>query len=38
MMEASAQETGQVTGTKDYNAIWLTERCLSNALRSRLGS
>jgi hypothetical protein len=34
-MEASAQETGQVTGTKDkdYNLIWFTERCLSNALR-----
>jgi hypothetical protein len=35
-MEAtSAQETGQVTGTKDkdYNVIWFTEQCLSNALR-----
>jgi hypothetical protein len=34
-MEASAQETGQVTGTKDkdYNIIWFTEQCLSNALR-----
>jgi hypothetical protein len=34
-MEASAQETGQVTGTKDkdYNLIWFTEQCLSNALR-----
>jgi hypothetical protein len=33
-MEASA-ETGQVTGTKDkdYNLIWFTEQCLSNALR-----
>jgi len=33
-MEASA-ETGQVTGTKDkdYNVIWFTEQCLSNALR-----
>jgi hypothetical protein len=33
-MEASA-ETGQVTGTKDknYNIIWFTEQCLSNALR-----
>jgi hypothetical protein len=33
-MEAS-QETGQVTGTKDkdYNLIWFTEQCLSNALR-----
>ena len=30
-----AQETGQVTGTKDknYNIIWFTEQCLSNALR-----
>ena len=34
-MEASAQETGQVTGTKDkdYNLIWFTEQCLSNTLR-----
>jgi hypothetical protein len=34
-MSASAQETGQVTGTKDkdYNLIWFTEQCLSNALR-----
>jgi LPS O-antigen subunit length determinant protein (WzzB/FepE family) len=34
-MEASAQETGHVTGTKDkdYNLIWFTEQCLSNALR-----
>jgi hypothetical protein len=33
-MEASS-ETGQVTGTKDkdYNLIWFTEQCLSNALR-----
>jgi hypothetical protein len=32
---ASAQETGQVTGTKDkdYNVIWFTEQCLSNVLR-----
>ncbi|MDQ7910224.1 hypothetical protein RB614_37600 [Phytohabitans sp. ZYX-F-186] len=29
------QETGQITGTKDkdYNIIWFTEACLSNALR-----
>jgi hypothetical protein len=29
------QESGQVTGTKDknYNLIWFTEQCLSNALR-----
>ncbi len=28
-------ETGQTTGTKDkeYNLIWFTEACLSNALR-----
>ena len=34
-MEATAQETGQVTGTKDkdYNIIWFTEQCLQNALR-----
>jgi hypothetical protein len=32
---SSASETGQVTGTKDkdYNLIWFTEQCLSNALR-----
>jgi hypothetical protein len=32
---ASGTETGQVTGTKDkdYNIIWFTEACLSNALR-----
>ena len=30
-----AAESGQVTGTKDkdYNIIWFTEQCLSNALR-----
>ena len=30
-----AQETGQVTGTKDkdYNIIWFAEQCLSNVLR-----
>ena len=34
-MEATQQETGQITGTKDkdYNVIWFTEQCLSNALR-----
>ena len=28
-------ETGNVTGTqdKDYNLVWFTEQCLSNALR-----
>ena len=32
---SSTQETGQGTGTKDkdYNVIWFTEQCLSNALR-----
>lgn len=31
----TTSETGQVTGTKDkdYNLIWFTEQCLSNALR-----
>jgi hypothetical protein len=31
----SSSETGQLTGTKDkdYNIIWFTEACLSNALR-----
>ncbi len=31
----SVDETGQVTGTKDkdYNIVWFTEQCLSNALR-----
>jgi hypothetical protein len=30
-----AAEAGRVTGTKDkdYNIIWFTEQCLSNALR-----
>ncbi|MDQ3720206.1 MAG: hypothetical protein M3350_05405 [Actinomycetota bacterium] len=30
-----AEETGEVTGTKDkdYNIIWYTEQCLNNALR-----
>jgi hypothetical protein len=34
-MEGSTQETGKVTGTKDkdYNLIWFTEQCMSNALR-----
>jgi hypothetical protein len=34
-MSASTQETGGATGTKDkdYNLIWFTEQCLSNALR-----
>jgi hypothetical protein len=29
------EETGKITGTldKDYNLIWFTEACLSNALR-----
>ena len=31
----SPEETGQTTGTKDkdYDIIWFTEACLSNALR-----
>jgi hypothetical protein len=31
----STSETGNLTGTKDkdYNLIWFTEACLSNALR-----
>jgi hypothetical protein len=31
----AADETGQVTGTKDkdYNIIWFVEQCLSNTLR-----
>ena len=31
----SSSESGQTTGTadKDYNIIWFTEQCLSNALR-----
>jgi len=31
----STTESGQVTGTKDkdYNILWFTEACLSNALR-----
>jgi hypothetical protein len=31
----SSSDAGQVTGTqdKDYNIIWFTEACLSNALR-----
>jgi hypothetical protein len=31
----SNNEGGEVTGTadKDYNLIWFTEQCLSNALR-----
>jgi hypothetical protein len=35
MATTAEQETGQVTGTKDkdYNVIWFTEQCLSNALR-----
>jgi hypothetical protein len=35
---ASMTEAGQVTGTKDkdYDIIWFTEACLSNALRLEL--
>jgi hypothetical protein len=30
-----AEETGEITGTKDkdYNVIWFVEQCLSNVLR-----
>lgn len=33
-MSANTEE-GQITGTKDknYNLVWFTEQCLSNALR-----
>ncbi|MBV8954950.1 MAG: hypothetical protein JO153_03445 [Solirubrobacterales bacterium] len=32
---STSAETGGTTGTKDkdYNLIWFTEQCLSNALR-----
>lgn len=35
---AIAQETGQITGTmdKDYNLVWFTEQCMSNALRMEI--
>jgi len=35
MTGQTAADGGQVTGTadKDYNIIWFTEACLSNALR-----
>jgi hypothetical protein len=34
-LEVNTPETGDITGTKDkdYNIIWFTEQCLSNALR-----
>lgn len=34
------QETGQITGTldKDYNLVWYTEQCMSNALRMEVYS
>lgn len=34
-MSMTNTETGEITGTKDkdYNIIWFTEVCLSNALR-----
>jgi hypothetical protein len=34
-MTTTGSETGNVTGTKDkdYNLLWFTETCLSNALR-----
>ncbi len=35
IVSTSSSEGGQSTGTKDkdYNVIWYTEQCLSNALR-----
>jgi hypothetical protein len=35
MTMAGGAESGDVTGTKDkdYNLLWFTEDCLSNALR-----
>ncbi|GAA0265801.1 hypothetical protein GCM10009527_072500 [Actinomadura nitritigenes] len=35
MTTAYAQETGEITGTKDkdYNLVWFVEQCLNNALR-----
>jgi hypothetical protein len=35
MATMTDMETGNITGTKDkdYNIIWFTEACLSNALR-----
>jgi hypothetical protein len=34
-MTTTSSETGSVTGTndQDYNLLWFTETCLSNALR-----
>jgi hypothetical protein len=34
-MTVTSPETGNITGTKDkdYNIIWFTQQCLSNALR-----
>jgi hypothetical protein len=34
-MSSMTTESGNITGTtdKDYNLIWFTEACLSNALR-----
>jgi hypothetical protein len=34
-MSLTDTETGQITGTrdKDYDILWFTEQCLSNALR-----
>ncbi len=35
MTVTQSGETGHITGTKDkdYNIIWFTDQCLSNALR-----
>jgi hypothetical protein len=38
MSSMMSSETGNITGTtdKDYNLIWYTEACLSNAMRLEL--
>jgi hypothetical protein len=37
-MTSMTSETGNITGTtdKDYNLVWYTEACLSNAMRLEL--
>jgi hypothetical protein len=38
MSSMMSSETGNITGTsdKDYNLLWYTEACLSNAMRLEL--
>jgi hypothetical protein len=38
VMTSMTSETGNITGTtdKDYNLVWYTEACLSNAMRLEL--